>query len=452
MKIKKSVRGLSRDPGTVVAGRSSAGIKLALTAAIAACGLAGTAAAAPASIHEVSAGSKTVVDAVAPVAEDPAASAAGAGFTDAMSPGSYILGKQLRVRLFADVLGVPRAGARVSVERSRFTAGGLAGLKARIRSNARGHSFGMYYDPSSDRLVVEGDLPPDVLPSRDVRAGAVELSTEAVAFETETSGAAAEPKPTQPLLSTRDNDASPHFAGARIHIYGKAASGDCTVGFPVRRGGETYHVTAGHCGEVNDALDSGRHDYGRLKEIADRSKYDVALINDYVVGNNENRLDWEVMWTDEQVRDRTGKLKWRGDWSEIAKPTRNAAGGWQSAYADPLVGTEYCTSGVTTGLQCRKKVVDLKAEACFTNPADPTKPAQCLKNLVKVTGGTPSRPGDSGSALILMLKGGKVYPRGITLGSGYFHKWSTIRDALRVTEPCAGDDPEPLAGCPVRSP
>lgn len=299
---------------------------------------------------------------------------------DSVSPGAFKVGDALVKRVYSDQLGTEGPAA----EPSRFTQASLQHLEKSLESLAVSSSredvfYGFYYDAEADKMVVEGNVS-----KADISK--LGVASALIAYSPSSKGG----------RSSRQVDSSPFWGGARI----TSGSSGCSSGFIVKNSsGTRFAVTAAHCGNLNSTWKSGSHTYGKMTKRGSFPTYDMALIG----GQSYAPYIYS---------------------GGTASSTCNAAG----APADPVAGTTDCANGVSTGENCGKRVTSLSGTFCDSSG--------CTNALAVYTGGTATAAGDSGGALLL-LSGGKSYPRGIHIArSGtnmYAERWSNISSHLGVS-------------------
>ncbi|WP_419470571.1 trypsin-like serine protease [Cutibacterium avidum] len=85
------------------------------------------------------------------------------------------------------------------------------------------------------------------------------------------------------------------------------------------------------------------------------------------------------------------------------------------------VGNRVCFVGITSGENCGNQVHMYNANTCGWTPTG----SKCVRNVIALTGGTTSRPGDSGGTVFANF-GNTVKVTGIVQG----HKNSTLHGPM----------------------
>jgi len=312
-----------------------------------------------------------------------------------MSPGLYYPDDDgpAVIRVFADQEREGRAvvsqrSARsststegVSVEPSRYTAAQLAELSDAVDGITipAGAAIGAAYEAADDMYVLRGDVDPAV-----VAAAMPNLPYEYVAGQ-------------QGGRDSRTNDTAPHAGGASI----KSGSTTCTAAFAVKVSGAKRMVTAGHCGAIGASFQSqtGGNSFGSVTHRASFPTYDLELLS----GSTYRKKIYT---------------------SSTATTKVESAG-------DPGVGSTYCFSGATSGVQCSATVTSKSGKLCDS--------AGCTQPVIAFTGSTPSG-GDSGAPFYANSTSGgtaTVLVRGVVIGHagsvGYAELWSRVVDRFGAT-------------------
>ncbi|MBK7820041.1 MAG: hypothetical protein IPJ61_02935 [Tessaracoccus sp.] len=302
-----------------------------------------------------------------------------AALPEAVSPGFYLEGDEIVVRIYSDV-EAPAVESRTVP--SRFTRASLEALKTSVAglAGAEGVYFGLWYDAERDLVQVSGNLSEDALPEEPLRLGELRLET------TEGGG-----------RLSRSSDTSPHWGGAKI--VKSTGGGPCSTGFAVKNSaGTKFMLTAAHCGALNTVWKSGSYTVGKIVKRAPYPTFDLALIGEKSYG------------------------------TYIYMGGSTGSGTATGAAANPALYTKYCTSGSSSYENCDMDTLSLTGVLCA--------PDGCTSGLAVLVGISPVRPGDSGGPLV--LKGAsKVYPRGIVIaGSGlttYAERWGPIQSYFSVS-------------------
>lgn len=190
--------------------------------------------------------------------------------------------------------------------------------------------------------------------------------------------------------TSRDNDSSPFWGGARIVRDGDV---DCSDGFSVYQGATLYMLTAGHCGGINTAWQTGDY-YGSGTvlgtEVARDPCCDTAIIK---VNANEGLIYDQA---------------WDSDVGEQVDATPLAA----------MPGASVCTEGATSGVRCNITILDYGAVRTFTNDDGTTFRAENESMGKQETAGQQANAGgDSGGPVIMNSPiAGLVYAAGTISG------------------------------------
>jgi hypothetical protein len=245
------------------------------------------------------------------------------------------------------------------------------------------------YNPYTDKIAVISSLPVDEI-NRDLP------NPDDVAVS---SGSAAR--------TGRNDDGPPHYSGARLVFPG----GQCSSGFYATSGYGPFMLTAGHCGNLYDAVSNGTGS-SSFGSVAARSfpNPDLMIIN----GST-----------------------YAGRVYNAANTTSNTG---VSGSGDPSLGVSYCNFGSFILLACSNYNI-LSTQYCDTGG--------CTNNLAYTeracAWGPVVQSGDSGGAVGANLSSGKVGARGIVIAGGSFtdakgchyvrwdHKWSTIAATYGLT-------------------
>ncbi len=302
-----------------------------------------------------------------------------AALPDSVSPGFYLDGEEIVVRIYSDV-EEPVVESRTAP--SRFTRASLEALKTSIAglAGAEGVYFGLWYDAERDLVRVSGNLSEDALPEEALRLGEVSLEV------TEGGG-----------RLSRSSDNPPHWGGAKIV---KSTGGaPCSTGFVVKNSaGTRFMVTAAHCGALNTVWKSGSYTVGKITKRAPYPTFDLALISE----------------------------KSYGTYIYMGGSAGNGTA--TGAAANPSLNSKYCTSGISSNENCDMDTLSLTGVFCASDG--------CTSGLAVLVGIYPVLPGDSGGPLV-MKGSGKVYPRGIVIaGSGlttYAERWGSIKSYFSVS-------------------
>lgn len=156
----------------------------------------------------------------------------------------------------------------------------------------------------------------------------------------------------------RTDDHAPFSAGARIGVLGSRTVGRCTSGFGVHRsGGQTFLLTAGHCGSVGDAFST----YDTLDlGTGPLNAWQRDRVGTMVDKDHDQDLGLIQAPSAETVYDR-----------DLAGNTilKHVAG-----VAHPSPGDTVCVSGARTGVVCGVRIMqtDLHGEKFdFGTPENP---------------------------------------------------------------------------------
>jgi hypothetical protein len=179
-------------------------------------------------------------------------------------------------------------------------------------------------------------------------------------------------------LQTRKVDTAPHWGGAELDS--GLNEPRCTSGFAVRRGSEKTMLTAKHCYPLFDAVFGGSPSllsFGNVEYLG--SQTDTELI---------------------------GGLTYAGD---IYVGTLSGTGHPVTGASDPVSWNTYCVSGMVTAESCGHTYTGVTGVVCM--------PAQyggyCYTGLSMFTGGTVTKPGDSGAPWYFYDPRGHIYVAGV---------------------------------------
>lgn len=282
--------------------------------------------------------------------------------------------------------GAVDAAATVSDALARSSTAVQTRVRNYVSSHGTDHTFGVYADPATGRVVVETDAPSDVVSSLTANAGApVTVRRHAVADS-----------------FSRRNDVSPFWGGAGIVLTKNVAR--CSSGYTVKNSaGTRFQVTAGHCFTNGQ---TARTELG-------------GVVVGTVTGNGLPSKDMELI-----------KGKSYGSYIYTGGVNSTTAAHVASA-ADPVVGfANYCHSGRTTGERCGHKVVSVTATVCTSSG--------CKSPVIAFTGGVLPQGGDSGSPFYVgSTSGSDKHIRGHIIAVGgsvaYAEKWSRVQSRFGVS-------------------
>ncbi|QGN50032.1 hypothetical protein ACN26Y_30060 [Micromonospora sp. WMMD558] len=224
------------------------------------------------------------------------------------------------------------------------------------------------------------------------------------------------------LTEERSRDSAPHYAGAGVRLWNDPHTGErgrCSTSFAVALSGSRYQLTAGHC------LPGGTN-YPDLWAATFTSATKPAA--EYYFGTKHTTTFGGELGAPTQ-----GSAHKYGDWALINGSTYSPrvyncpvgtgycsslpVGG--ASYGTPAVGTQVCTSGLTTGQTCRQFVTDPDWHGVVQGVV--------LSHITVVQHATTSgywdcqgvRPGDSGGAVYQGMGNGSVRAMGIiSFGDG----------------------------------
>jgi hypothetical protein len=201
----------------------------------------------------------------------------------------------------------------------------------------------------------------------------------------------------------RADDGQPHWGGAGIGLRG-GSSNFCTSGFTVNtQSAGKAMVTAGHCFENGEQVESGDEAYGMAQGKTNYPAFDMMLIN----ASNQN-YDDDVYHN--PIFLENSPLDVRGG-------------------ADAAVGTVICISGMISKAVCGNRVANFTGEIC-----DP--PGVCTRGLMTTTNTTTAcRRGDSGAPMYQGVEPTTI--RGLFIGGNgttcFGERVSAVQAHLRVT-------------------
>jgi hypothetical protein len=226
-----------------------------------------------------------------------------------------------------------------------------------VARHGTAHSFASFVDVNTGRIVLETDAPGSLVSSLIALPGAATAEAEAA-------GRVQVRRVTTSDTFHRRDDIEPFWGGAGI----TDRSGVCSSGYAVRNSAGTIRMTtAGHC-FANGATvwtESLARVYGtvsgrRLDSITGDGK-DMELIGG---------------------KSYAGRI-YTGSVTSSSSIPVVSAGSATVGYND------YCHSGRTTGENCGHTATSITAQVCTGTG--------CKSPVIRFTGGTLSRPGDSGS-------------------------------------------------------
>jgi hypothetical protein len=261
-----------------------------------------------------------------------------------------------------------------------------AALAALWPSFPQKYSYGFYFDPSQQKVVLQSDGPASLFAT--VMAKYSQLIKFSPGFK----------------VASRHSDAPPHWGGAVIVGPYPGRPGylsGCTTGFAVTYKGTPYMLTAGHC------FDQGA------------STYNGPNLSGYYMGY--------VSWRAGSTVD--AELIYGSSYSGLIYTSETAYKVVLGAAYDPAVNSYgYCTSGITTGTHCDHTVLSNTAGTCYA-------PYGCLSHLT-LFNGTVLSQGDSGGPFYLD-NGSSVSARAMdTAEAGnvsYAEPWSQLSSYFGIS-------------------
>lgn len=314
----------------------------------------------------------------------------------------------------ASVLAVVRAARPdgvVRVRSARFSMAELDGAIARIESAARKagavadiQSIGARGDGSG--IVVER-MPADTF--RRVQARGARLGRASVVRAEDAVDAARVTTPVEirtagelAVAQSRIDDVSPFNGGVRFRNFD--AHQECTTGFGVVRGGQTYLLSAAHCASYPDSLYDG--------EIGQPS---------FSPMNTVYQEDW-----DKDIMLINARGFYRMFDGSPTTSNYKLVRGWGYRATGELL----CHSGATSGTVCGLRTTDIVNGSYRVTDSDgDTFYVHGMNTAVQVNGMTAARGGDSGGPVFSLLGSG-VRAKGVVSGSSgstlIFQDWGEV--------------------------
>lgn len=200
--------------------------------------------------------------------------------------------------------------------------------------------------------------------------------------------------------SDRADDSAPHWGGAAIGVDGDGIGAVCSSGFTVdtASAGKAM-VTAGHCFNNGQVIESGDEPYGTAQGKSNYPAYDMMLINASTQDYDDD------LYHDPYVAENS--------------PIDVSGSG------DPGVGASICISGMIHKSVCGNSVKALDAYMCSS--------LGCTYGLIRTerSGTDPCKPGTSGGP---MYSTGPNHVRGLLIGYEYL-----TSDAAKTPVACFGE-------------
>ena len=213
-----------------------------------------------------------------------------------------------------------------------------------VALKVNGQAFGFGFDPESGKFVVQSEAPESAFADVE-KAFPGRIVFREARFE----------------KTSIDNDGQPHWGGAKVAVSGGNA---CSSGFAMKFNatGKRYMITAGHCFTNGQSTNMGI----AVREAEAYPYWDFEFIKNHTVAG------------------------YVYDAANHGRPVSNAS--------NPTVGSTYCTTGVTSRVQCDWSLKKLNQTICWV-PGFPD--FSCQHNLASFRrpSGLPVQGGDSGGPL-----------------------------------------------------
>jgi hypothetical protein len=201
---------------------------------------------------------------------------------------------------------------------------------------------------------------------------------------------------------SRINDSEPYWGGGEVVSNTGVENVACSSGFTVLKSGAAWMTTAGHCFPNENFVHDGVGDaYGQVL-------YQIFPLRDVELIGNKQYGAW--IWL--------GTLT-SPSWGHV------------SGAANPLVGTNYCSSGFKTLEKCGMPATGVNVYSCDNN-------GDCTDKMVRFSG-VRWVDGDSGGPIFYKYSTNPitVQAKGTIIGdwngNSYGQQWSGIVDAFGVT-------------------
>ncbi|PZG50590.1 hypothetical protein C1I98_10170 [Spongiactinospora gelatinilytica] len=220
-----------------------------------------------------------------------------------------------------------------------------------IKNDLEGPVIGVRFAPDASGLIL--------LIRENANPGNLGIPSVNVEYTTEKSAV--------PELTSRQADTPPFSGGHVLNNTAPGAQYTCTSGFPVTKNGQTYLLTAGHCGNVGNQFRNGTTTVGSATQ--EHQSHDLLLIQAPSAGN---------------IYD--------------GPPTTNnkrAVAGWDYVYVGEYVKSSGSGSGTVPNLQVTGYVYTLTVQDTFGVLTTITDQIE----TVQVNGLPPATGGDSGAPI-----------------------------------------------------
>jgi hypothetical protein len=294
-----------------------------------------------------------------------------------------------------DLAQVASTGLAIASQQTNVTASDVATAQSRLTAmysagELHGGSWGVYFDPTTKVVVVDGSGSQAIVqPILDTLGAKARFQSTGVGSRL-----------------SRLADVTPFWGGAQIQGAAPGGGTDgCTSGFAVVSTGLLLKsiVTAGHC-FVNGA----------------QVTTPVATVEGSVTSRaGFPALDMEMY----SGKTYAGKI-YVGNTIGVVMSVGSPAG-------NSVPGTIYCTSGAQSAEICNRVSIANNVTQCWSDG--------CTNDLTSFTHGDSLIPGDSGGPFYIK-DSTLAYPRGIIIGfvgsTGYAQEWSIIHSTFSVN-PCS---------------